>query len=156
MLLKLYQLFNTCALGQWSEADADLNVAYLVACQPSGVLDFALLRFQFSKLSTVESRLKLHPTPEALMSQAVVDPEELRRFAAELKRFNADLQSRMVSLKSRFQQLGESWQDQEQLKYAQDFEAASKSLKTFMEQTERHVPLLLRKAERIDEYLNQR
>jgi uncharacterized protein YukE len=90
------------------------------------------------------------------MSQAVVDPEELRRFASELKRFNADLQSRMISLKSRFQQLGESWQDQEQQKYAQDFEAASKSLKTFMEQTDRHVPLLLRKAERIDEYLNQR
>ena len=28
------------------------------------------------------------------MSQAIVDPEELRRFAAELKRFNEDLRDR--------------------------------------------------------------
>ena len=36
------------------------------------------------------------------MSQAVIDPEEVRRFAAELKRFNGDLRERSASLMARF------------------------------------------------------
>ena len=89
------------------------------------------------------------------MAQAIVDPEELRRFAVELKRFNEELRERSSSLMSRFSSLGDSWQDQEQEKFAAEFVQTMKGLKRFNEVAERHAPYLLRKAERIQQYLDQ-
>lgn len=85
-----------------------------------------------------------------------MDPEEVRRFAKELKRFNDDVQVRASSLQARFAALGSSWQDQEQEKFAEEFVATMKMLKKFVEISERHTPYLLRKAQRIEEYLDQR
>ena len=48
-----------------------------------------------------------------------MDPEEVRRFAQELKKFNSDLQNGIASLQARFSSLGETWQDQEQEKFAE-------------------------------------
>lgn len=90
------------------------------------------------------------------MAQAIMDPEEVRRFAKELKRFNEDVQTRAASLQARFTALGSSWQDQEQEKFAEEFVSTMKALKKFMEVSERHTPFLVRKAARIEEYLNQR
>lgn len=84
-----------------------------------------------------------------------MDPEQVRRFAEELKRFNADLQTRMSGLQARFAQLGDSWQDQEQVKFADEFKQTMKALNKFMELSNQHGPYLLRKAQRIEEYLNQ-
>ena len=36
------------------------------------------------------------------MAQAIMDPEEVRRFASELKRFNEDIQVKTASLQARF------------------------------------------------------
>lgn len=85
-----------------------------------------------------------------------MDPEEVRRFAEELKRFNADLQTKMSSLQSRFAALGDSWQDQEHLKFSEEFKTTLKALKKFVDVSNQHTPYLLRKAQRIEEYLNQR
>lgn len=90
------------------------------------------------------------------MSQAIIDPEEVRRFAAELKRFNGDLRERTSALMARFNALGDTWQDQEQEKFATEFTQMMKSVKSFLEASERHTPHLLRKAERIQQYLDQR
>jgi uncharacterized protein YukE len=90
------------------------------------------------------------------MSQAIIDPEEVRRFAAELKRFNGDLRERTASLMARFTALGDTWQDQEQEKFSGEFVQLMKTLKSFLELSERHTPYLLRKAERIQQYLDQR
>ena len=90
------------------------------------------------------------------MSQAIIDPEEVRRFAAELKRFNGDLRERTASLMARFTALGDTWQDQEQEKFSGAFVHLMKTLKSFLELSERHTPYLLRKAERIQQYLDQR
>jgi uncharacterized protein YukE len=90
------------------------------------------------------------------MSQAIIDPEEVRRFAAELKRFNGDLRERSASLMARFTALGDTWQDQEQEKFAGEFTQLMKTLKSFLELSERHTPYLLRKADRIQQYLDQR
>jgi uncharacterized protein YukE len=90
------------------------------------------------------------------MAQAIMDPEEVRRFAAELKRFNQDVQIRMASLQARFAALGGSWQDQEHDKFSEEFVATMKSLKKFIETSEKHTPYLLRKAQRIEQYLEQR
>ncbi len=85
-----------------------------------------------------------------------MDPESVRRFAEELKRFNLDLQNRMASLQARFASLGETWQDQEHSKFADEFKETMKALKKFIEISNQHTPFLLRKAQRIEDYLNQR
>ena len=90
------------------------------------------------------------------MAQAIMEPEEVRRFAKELKRFNDDMQAKASSLQSRFVALGSTWQDQEADKFAEEFTTTMKALKKFMEISEKHTPYLLRKAQRIEEYLNQR
>jgi len=90
------------------------------------------------------------------MAQAIMDPEEVRRFAQELQRFNIDLQNRMSALQSRFAALGDSWQDQEHVKFSEEFVQAMKVLKKFMEVSQRHSPYLMRKAEHIEAYLKQR
>jgi WXG100 family type VII secretion target len=90
------------------------------------------------------------------MSQAIVDPEELRRFARNLKRFNAELQGQMTMLHSQLTALGQSWRDQEEQKFREEFERAMQSIGRFVEAADTHVPFLLRKAERADEYLRQK
>jgi len=90
------------------------------------------------------------------MAQAIMDPEEVRRFAAELKRFNQDVQVKMASLQARFTALGSTWQDQEHEKFGEEFISTMKSLKKFIESSEHHAPYLLRKAQRIEQYLDQR
>lgn len=85
-----------------------------------------------------------------------MDPEEVRRFAKELKRFNDDVGIKAQSLQARFAALGSTWQDQEAEKFAEEFISTLKVMKKFMEVSEKHTPYLLRKAQRIEEYLNQR
>ncbi|HSH95260.1 MAG TPA: WXG100 family type VII secretion target [Roseimicrobium sp.] len=89
------------------------------------------------------------------MPQAVMDPESVRRFAEELKRFNQDLQNRMSSLQARFAALGDTWQDQEHEKFAEEFQQSMKAMRKFMEVSNQHGPYLLRKAKRIEDYLSQ-
>ena len=86
----------------------------------------------------------------------MMDPEEVRRFAKELKRFNDDVQGRAAALNARFVALGGTWQDQEHEKFADEFVSTMKVLKNFVEVAEQHTPFLLRKAQRIEDYLNQR
>ena len=84
-----------------------------------------------------------------------MDPAEVRRFAEELKLFNLDLQNRITLLQARFAALGETWQDQEHAKFAEEFRQTMKALLKFMEISSQHTPFLLRKAQRIEEYLSQ-
>jgi WXG100 family type VII secretion target len=88
------------------------------------------------------------------MSKAVVDPEELRRFASDLKRFNTDVQAQITQIQRRFVKLGETWQDQEQAKFAENFEKMMGTMVKFVEATDKHIPFLLRKAQKIQDYLD--
>ena len=90
------------------------------------------------------------------MARAVVDPGELRRFAHDLKRFNNDLRSQMSGLHGRMVELGQSWRDQEHTKFMEEFEQTMKVLVRFVDSSEKHIPFLLRKAQRVEEYLQQR
>jgi len=85
-----------------------------------------------------------------------MDPEQVRRFAEELKRFNTDLQDKLASLQARFAALGDTWQDEEHTKFAEEFRQTMKVLKKFVEVSNQQTPYLMRKAQRIEEYLNQR
>jgi uncharacterized protein YukE len=90
------------------------------------------------------------------MSKAVVDPNELRRFAADLKKFNVDVNTHMAKLSSSLGSLQQTWRDQEQAKFSEEFEQTMRALQRFLKTSEVFVPFLVRKAERIEDYLNQR
>lgn len=90
------------------------------------------------------------------MSRAIVDPAELRRFAQDLKRFSGALSGQMAVLQGRLLTLGQSWRDQEHAKFVEKFEHTMKALGRFTQDVDEHVPLLVKKAEKVEEYLNQR
>ncbi len=90
------------------------------------------------------------------MSQAIAPPEDLERFARELKQFNSHLQESMSHLNSQFKHLGDTWRDQEHQKYAQEFEQTMRVLQHFQRSSDQQIPFLLRKAQRLRDYLNQR
>ena len=52
--------------------------------------------------------------------------------------------------------LGDTWRDQEHKKFSEEFEQTMKVLARFVEASAEHIPFLMRKAERIEEYLQQR
>jgi WXG100 family type VII secretion target len=90
------------------------------------------------------------------MAKAIVDPAELRRFAHNLKQFNEELHTQLSMLHGQLASLGDTWRDQEHEKFLNEFEETLQVVRRFMEATNQHVPFLVRKAERIEEYLQQR
>jgi WXG100 family type VII secretion target len=90
------------------------------------------------------------------MPQAIVDPEELRRFAQNLKKFSTEVQERMKSLSGQLAALERTWRDQEQKKFSEEFATQLQSLARFVDVIDKHVPYLARKAEIIEEYLQHR
>lgn len=90
------------------------------------------------------------------MPQAIVDPGELRRFAMNLKRFNDELQNQMAALHGQLVGLGQTWRDRESEKFAEQFEETMRVVGRFVEASNQHIPFLVRKAERVEEYLQQR
>ncbi len=90
------------------------------------------------------------------MSQAIVDPAELRRFAHQLGQFNVELEERLSTLGNQLHNLNATWRDQEHLKFAEEFEHQLRLIARSIETSSEYVPFLLRKAERIEEYLDQK
>ena len=90
------------------------------------------------------------------MSKAVVDPMELRRFAQHLKRFNGELMNQLNMLRGQMTTLAQTWRDQEHDKFVEEFDQTMLQLSRFTESSEQHIPFLMRKAEKIEEYLHQR
>ncbi|HMF19092.1 MAG TPA: WXG100 family type VII secretion target [Gemmataceae bacterium] len=90
------------------------------------------------------------------MAKAIVDPGELRRFAQSLKHFNTELRDKMNVLHGQMVALGDTWRDQEHEKFAEEFTQTMHVLSAFVDVADQHIPFLLRKAERVEEYLQQR
>jgi WXG100 family type VII secretion target len=84
---------------------------------------------------------------------AVADPEEMRSFAADLKRFNTEVQADLASIRRRLGKLGETWKDQEHAKFADVFGRMLATYVRLSEASEKHIPLLMRKAQKIQDYL---
>ena len=89
------------------------------------------------------------------MSQAIVNPTELRRFASMLRRFNDELTQNSSALAGQLSRLSETWRDQENHKFAEEFEGNMKALNRFVESNSDFIPYLRRKAQLIEEYLQQ-
>ena len=90
------------------------------------------------------------------MSKAVVDPAELRKFAADLSRFSHEMQQLMTGLQGRLRNLEQTWRDQEQRKFAEAFDQTARGLGQFLEASREHSGFLNKKAAVIEEYLKQR
>ncbi len=89
------------------------------------------------------------------MAQAIVDPEELRQFAAMLKRYSQQIRESSAMLSNAQARLSESWRDQEHRKFAEEFEEQMKLVNKLLDSGDKHVPYLLKKAEFIDQYLQR-
>lgn len=90
------------------------------------------------------------------MAKAVADPEEIRRFAQLLKRFSTGLNQQMGQVNAQMSSLGQTWRDQEHAKFQNEFEQTLRQIARFNEAVDEQIPFLLRKADRLEEYLRQR
>lgn len=90
------------------------------------------------------------------MAQAIIDPGELRRFARNLHQFNTELRERLSALHGQMIGLADTWRDQEQEKFTAEFEETVRVIEAFLNLSEQHIPFLQRKAQRAEEYLQQR
>ena len=90
------------------------------------------------------------------MPQAVVDPAELRRFAQTRRDFHTALHNKMSVIHGQLAGLSQTWRDKEQEKFTEEFEATLIVINRFIEASSQYVPFLMRKAERVEEYLQQR
>ncbi|MBX9678177.1 MAG: WXG100 family type VII secretion target [Gemmataceae bacterium] len=89
------------------------------------------------------------------MSQAIIDPAEVRRFAQNLNHFNQELRDRLASLHGQMTGLAATWRDQEHERFTREFEETLHVLSAFLEKSEEHVPVLLRKAEHVEDYFRK-
>ena len=89
------------------------------------------------------------------MSQAIVDPAELRRFAKDLSRFNQELEGLVAGLHGKMRNLEATWRDQEQRKFAEGFTDTVRVLSRFVEHSEEHAKFLNKKAEAVEAYLKK-
>ncbi|MEZ6057684.1 MAG: WXG100 family type VII secretion target [Planctomycetaceae bacterium] len=90
------------------------------------------------------------------MTQAIANPDELRAFALKLKQFNTTITDQAAMLANQLETLSGSWRDQENAKFTEQFQEHLRLLGHFVEANNGHIPYLLRKADRLDEYLQQR
>jgi len=89
------------------------------------------------------------------MPKAVVDPDELARFAASLRRFSDTGRGELTAISRQFSRLGDTWQDEEHERFAAQFDEMVRVLLRFFDEADRQVPVLGRKAEAIRAYLGQ-
>jgi uncharacterized protein YukE len=127
------------------------------------------------EVDTIDGRERVqhsaHPTPAVIiaggrrpheeeradiMGQVIVDPQELRRFASRLRFFSTEVMTQMQGVQRQLAALSSTWRDQEQQKFTEEFEQQLSTFARFVELTEDYVPFLIRKAERVEEYQQQR
>ena len=89
------------------------------------------------------------------MAQAIVDPEQLRQFAGLLRRYNQQLRDSTTTLTQALGRLSETWRDQENQKFAGEFDEQLRQVQRLVERSDQHIPYLLKKAELIEQYLQR-
>lgn len=90
------------------------------------------------------------------MSQAIIKPEELRKFCTHLKQFESSLKEMSAKMNSHARQLATTWRDQEHQKFSEEFVQSMQPLQKLMQSTEKYSLFLTRKAEAAEKYIQQR
>ena len=96
-----------------------------------------------------------HSVKIETMAQAIVDPEQLRQFASMLQRYSQTVRESTAALSQAQARLNESWRDQEQRKFSDEFMEQVKLVQKLLDMTDKHVPYLVKKAEIIEQYLQR-
>ena len=90
------------------------------------------------------------------MVQAIVDPVDVQKFAAQLRQHNNDLRNLLNQMNGQLQSLGQTWRDVEYNKFQGDFKNAAMTLGRFADNSDQYAIFLNRKAAKAQEYLQQR
>lgn len=90
------------------------------------------------------------------MAQAIVNPEEIRRFIGEMNHFKRELEQNRDRTNAKMRQLGETWKDSEHQRFAQEFENFIRQMNPFLNNIDEYNSFLNRKAAAADNYLQQR
>lgn len=90
------------------------------------------------------------------MSQAVVDPEQVRRFAGHLDQSAASIREQKSGTLASFARLHETWRDDKYARFDQLFTESMKLLERYLQQSEQYSGFLKQKAARAQKYLDQR
>ncbi|MDQ3812930.1 MAG: hypothetical protein M3347_03155 [Armatimonadota bacterium] len=90
------------------------------------------------------------------MPRAIVDPEELRRFAAYLEQTTADLRGQKTNTIAGFARLHDTWRDEKYSRFEQVFTESMQLLELYLRQSEQYANFCKQKAARAQRYLDQR
>jgi len=90
------------------------------------------------------------------MPQAIVDPDEVRRFASFLESMAESLKTKKHGVSSRFNELKDVWRDEKYGQFQRVFTETSAKLDQFLQHAEIYGHYLKVKAQKVDKYLEQR
>jgi len=89
------------------------------------------------------------------MAKLEATPEEIRNFRGSLLDYNERLKDKTISLKTNFDELSQTWQDNQQQKFATEFETLEKLIQSFLMSSDEFVLYLEKKSIKIDTYLDR-
>ena len=89
------------------------------------------------------------------MSQTPLDPDQVRKLAAELQEFNSGLREKADALRLRIEQVRASTPPEALGAVAGELDASLKALERFMQIADSETPRALQRAERIEKQLRQ-
>ena len=90
------------------------------------------------------------------MPKAIVNPDEVRRFAAFLETTAATLRHRKSAVSSGSTSLRAVWRDQKYAQFERVLSESMSGLDRFLKYAEDYAQYLRKKAEKVDRYLKQR
>ncbi len=85
------------------------------------------------------------------MRKAFIEPERLRKFAADLGRFRSDINDLTSRLSGNLNRLGDSWQDDGYREFKEHLERTKQRLSKFSDIVEQTLPKLERDAHAAEE-----
>ena len=89
------------------------------------------------------------------MSQVIVNPDELRRFANYLDELRESLQHKKFTATHSFEHLRQSWRDAKYAQFEKTFTNTSQELDQFLKMTKTYADFLRQKAAKGDRYLRR-
>jgi hypothetical protein len=89
------------------------------------------------------------------MPQAIVDPDELRRFAVFLNSMAESVRNKKTAVSSNFSSLKEVWRDQKYTQFERVFTETTKQLDKFLKDAANYAQYLQKKASIVDKYLER-
>lgn len=90
------------------------------------------------------------------MANAIIDPEELRKFSYHLQNVSRDIKGLKESTRAKMNHLNQTWRDNENSKFVQQFEQDIKQLDKLIHTAEEYANFLKRKADSTQPYFDSR